>query len=75
MAEDVWKRRFYVFVILRLLGLAVFMFGLAVVFTDVLRPGGWPAVGSVIVILGVIDAVLAPKLLRKQWDRLDREQQ
>lgn len=75
MGEDVWKRRFHVFVILRLLGLAVFLFGLAVVFTGALRPGGWPALGSVIVILGVIDAVLAPKLLRKQWDRLDRERQ
>lgn len=75
MDEEVWKRRFYIFVVLRLLGLAVFLFGLAVVFTGVLRPGGWPAVGSVIVILGVIDAVAAPKLLRKQWDRMDREQQ
>lgn len=75
MADDIWKSRFYAFMALRVGGLAMFLFGLAIAFTSLLRPGGWPAVGSMVVILGVIDAVLAPKLLRKQWEKQDRERQ
>ena len=66
-----WKRRFYVFMGTRLFGLITFLAGLAIVFTDILRPGGWPVVGSAIMILGLIDGVVAPKLMRKQWRRDD----
>lgn len=66
-----WKRRFYLFMGTRLFGLVTFLLGLAIVFTDVLRPGGWPVVGSIIMVLGLIDGVVAPKLMRKQWRRDD----
>lgn len=69
--EGVWKRRFLVFMAARLFGLVTFLGGLAVAFTDVLRDGGWPQVGAVLIILGAIDAVFAPRLLKKQWDRED----
>lgn len=74
MNEDVWKRRFFIFTAVRLAGLAVFLFGLAVTFNDILRPGGWPLVGSILMIAGLVDAVVAPKMLRRQWERQDREQ-
>ena len=45
---------------------ATFARGLAA-YGDVLRPGGWPVVGAIIAICGVIDAVFAPRLLRKLW--------
>ena len=70
--DSVWKRRFYVFAIVRLFGLAIFFLGLAIAYSDLLRPGGWPAVGAIVAIMGVIDAVFAPRLLRKQWEREDR---
>ena len=73
MADDVWKSRFYAFTALRIAGLAMILFGLAIAFTGLLRPGGWPAVGSILVILGLVDAFLGPKLLRKQWEKQDRE--
>ena len=69
--EAKWKRRFYLFMAARLLGLATFFAGIAIMFTDFLREGGWPAVGAVLVVLGVIEAVAAPRLLKKQWDRED----
>jgi hypothetical protein len=69
--EAVWKRRFLVFMLVRLFGLLTFLLGLAIVFTDLLREGGWPQVGAILVIVGAIDAVFAPKLLKKQWDRED----
>lgn len=76
MADEAkWKRRFHLFMAARLFGLATFLAGFAIMFTDLLRPGGWPVVGSIVVILGLLDAVVAPKLLRKQWDAEDRNEQ
>ena len=69
--ETVWKRRFLVFMAARLLGLLTFLAGLAIMFTDLLREGGWPQVGAILILLGAIDAVFAPRLLKKQWDRED----
>jgi hypothetical protein len=69
--EQKWKRRFYLFMGTRLFGLVTFLAGLAIVFTDILRPGGWPVVGSVIMLLGLLDGVVAPKMMQKQWRRDD----
>ena len=35
------------------------------------RDGGWPAVGSIVAVMGLIDAVFAPKILKSQWERED----
>lgn len=72
MADDAaWKRRFYLFAGARLFGLATFLAGMAVMFTDILREGGWPAVGAILMVMGLLDAVVAPKLMKKQWQRED----
>ncbi len=72
MDEALWKRRFLTFMLLRLLGLATFFAGIAIAFGDVVRPGGWPAFGAVLAIMGAIDALFAPRLLKKMWEREDR---
>ncbi|HET9810680.1 MAG TPA: hypothetical protein VFP53_03165 [Sphingomicrobium sp.] len=69
--ESKWRNRFYLFMGARLFGLATFLLGIAVMFSDLVRPGGWPAVGGVIVVLGLIDSVVAPNLLKKQWKKED----
>ena len=56
-----------------LFGVATFFLGIAIIYTDLLREGGWPGVGAIIVIAGIIDTVFAPKLLRKLWEQQDRE--
>jgi hypothetical protein len=71
--EDLWRRRFFVFMLTRLLGVATFFLGIAIIYTDLLRQGGWPAVGAIVAIVGLIDAVFAPKLLKKLWEQQDRE--
>jgi hypothetical protein len=71
--DDLWKRRFHAFMVVRLIGLLTFFLGIAIVYTDLLRAGGWPTVGAVLVIIGTIDAVFAPKLLKKMWEQQDRE--
>lgn len=65
--EELWRRRFHIFALVRLFGVAMFLLGVAIAYGDVLRPGGWPLVGGILAICGVIDAVFAPRLLRKLW--------
>jgi hypothetical protein len=70
---DPWKRRFYAFTAVRLGGLAIFFLGLAIAYSDLVREGGWPQVGAIVAILGVIDAIFAPRILKKGWDEQDRQ--
>lgn len=72
LAETKWKRRFLLVSMVRLAALAVLMLGVAVAYTDLLRAGGWPQVGAILVVLGAIDALLAPRLLIKHWKREDQ---
>ena len=71
--EALWRKRLQIYSLVRFGGLAIFFLGLAIIYTNLLRPGGWPQVGAIVAILGVIDALLAPRVLKKAWDREDRE--
>ena len=73
--ENLWRRRFQVFMMVRLFGLAMFILGITVMYTDLLRPGGWPVVGAILAIMGVLDSVFAPRALKKVWEQQDRERQ
>ncbi|MCY7270784.1 MAG: hypothetical protein LH485_01825 [Sphingomonas bacterium] len=64
-----WKKRFQTFALVRLAGLALFLLGMAVMLTDLVRPGGWPLVGGILVAIGAIEAVVAPRLLKRSWDK------
>lgn len=68
------RNRLLVYSAVRLGGLAIFFLGIAVIYTNLLRPGGWPQVGAIIAILGAIDTVLAPHVLKKAWDRQDEQE-
>jgi len=56
-------------------GVAIFLLGVAIVYTNLVRPGGWPQVGAMVAILGVVDAFFAPRLLKRAWDQEDRSGQ
>jgi membrane protein implicated in regulation of membrane protease activity len=71
--EDAARRRLLVYSLVRLGGLVIFFLGLAIVYTNLARPGGWPQLGAIVAILGVVDSVLAPRLLKRAWDREDQE--
>ena len=58
---------------MRLGGLLFFFLGVAIMYTNLLREGGWPQVGAIVAIMGAIDSVFAPKLLKSAWDRKDEE--
>ncbi len=73
--DDIWRKRFQLFMLVRLFGLAVFLLGIGIAYTDLIRPGGWPLVGGLISIAGAIDAVFAPRLLKKLWAEQDKDQE
>lgn len=73
--EDLWRRRFQAFMAIRVFGLATFFLGIAIIYTNLLREGGWPLVGAIVAIAGIIDAVFAPKLLKKLWEQRDQERE
>jgi hypothetical protein len=76
MDEDtVWRRRLLIYSLVRFGGLAIFFLGLAIIYTDLVRPGGWPQVGAIVAIMGALDALFAPHMLKREWDRQDREGQ
>ncbi len=71
--EALWRRRLAAYTGVRLAGLAIFFLGIAIIYTDLLREGGWPQVGALVAIMGAIDALFAPRLLRKLWEEQDRD--
>jgi hypothetical protein len=72
--EAKWKRRFFIFMGARLLGMLTFLAGMVIFFGDVVRPGGSHLAGAVLIVLGLVDAVAAPALLKKQWKKQDSEE-
>jgi hypothetical protein len=70
--DDIWRKRFQVYMLVRLFGVATFLFGIAIAYTGLIRTGGWPLVGGLVSIAGAIDAVFAPRLLRKLWAEQDK---
>ena len=73
MDEDTARRRLLLYTLVRFGGLLIFFLGLAIIYTNLLRRGGWPQVGAIVAIMGVIDAMFAPLLLKRAWDEQDRQ--
>jgi hypothetical protein len=71
MDEDVAGKRLVLYSLVRLGGLAIFFLGIAIIYTNLVREGGWPQVGAIVAIMGAIDALFAPRLLKKVWDQQD----
>ena len=69
--NNLWRQRFLMFTLLRITGLAMFLIGIAVAFSDLVRPGGWPLLGGLLAVAGAIDALLAPRMLKRLWEQQD----
>jgi membrane protein implicated in regulation of membrane protease activity len=72
MDDATARRRLLLYTLVRAGGLAIFFLGIAIIYTNLVRPGGWPQVGAIVAIIGVIDAMFAPRLLKRAWDEQDR---
>ena len=69
------RNRLLAYSAVRFGGLAILFLGIAIMYTDLVRPGGWPQVGAIVAIMGVIDAMFAPRLLKRAWDEQDRSKE
>lgn len=74
MNEDdaLWRKRLLIYSLVRFGGLVIFFLGLAIIYTNLVRQGGAPQLGAIVAIMGVIDALFAPRLLKKAWNEKDR---
>ena len=75
MDDDVWRKRLLLYSLVRFFGVAIFLLGVAIAYTGILRPGGYPQLGAIVAILGVLDAFFAPRLLKKSWELQDKERE
>lgn len=73
--EALWRKRLLAYSAVRIGGLAIFFLGIAVVYTDLLREGGSPQIGAIVAILGAIDALFAPRILKRAWDEEDKKRE
>jgi hypothetical protein len=69
-----WRKRLLSQSLVRALGVGIFFLGRAIGYGDLIREGGWPQIGAIVALLGVIDALVAPRVLRKAWELQDREE-
>ncbi|MFL6765520.1 MAG: hypothetical protein ACJ8FO_10045 [Sphingomicrobium sp.] len=66
------RNRLLAYAAVRLGGLAIFFLGIAIIYTNLVRSGGSPQIGAIVAIMGALDALFAPRLLKKAWDEQDR---
>jgi membrane protein implicated in regulation of membrane protease activity len=74
MDDNIARQRLLLYTAVRFGGLLIFFLGVAIMYTNIVRPGGWPQVGAIVAIIGVIDAMFLPRLLKKAWERSDQPQ-
>ena len=74
MDDNIARQRLLLYMAVRFGGLLIFFLGIAIMYTNIARPGGWPQVGAIIAIIGVTEAMFLPRLLKKAWDRSDQGQ-
>lgn len=67
------RSRLLAYTAVRLGGLAIFFLGIAIIYTGLVRPGGWPQLGAIVAIAGVLDSLLAPRLLKRAWEKQDAD--
>jgi membrane protein implicated in regulation of membrane protease activity len=70
--DELWRKRLIQYSLVRGLGLLIFFLGLAIIYTNLVRPGGWPRLGAIVAIIGALDALLLPRIVRRAWDKKDR---
>ena len=65
--EDVWKKRFFLLTLVRLVGTALALLGMAVAFGDLVEPGGSRVLGVLLVVAGLAALAVGPKMLSRRW--------
>lgn len=72
--ERKWRQRHLAVVIARVGGLAIALLGVVLAKGGVIVDGPFPLLGSVLVVVGLIDSFLAPKMLKRLFEAADRQE-
>ena len=67
--EEIWKRRFRIFMAVRVSALVLVLGGMGIWLGDYVRPGGWPLLGGILVAIGLADGLILPRVLKRRWDQ------
>ena len=65
--DDLWKRRFLLVTLVRLVGTTLALLGMVVAFGDLVQPGGNRALGLVLIAAGLVALSLGPRMLSRRW--------
>lgn len=65
--ERLAKSRYHTIVLVQFTGVLLMVIGMWIWFGDILREGGWIALGAPIFVLGVFESLFLPKLLARRW--------
>ena len=66
-ADRLARTRFLTLNLARFAGMGLVFLGMAIWLGDLLRPGGWPAVGVPLFLLGAAGTLFLPRLLARRW--------
>jgi O-antigen/teichoic acid export membrane protein len=67
--DDAARRRLWQLTLLRLACFGVFLLGIAIIYTDIARPGGWPQLGAIICIVAAVAPLAITFALKRRRDR------
>lgn len=73
MNEQLAKRRHTLLLVASLAGALLAAVGIVIAHSDLVRPGGWPELGWVIALTGMLEIWFLPRALRRDWRRQDAE--
>lgn len=65
--EAMWKKRFLLVTLVRLSGTAIALLGMVIAFGNLVEPGGSPLLGVALVVVGLVDLALVPRILSRRW--------
>ena len=65
--EALEKRRFLLFGLARLSGVAIMILGVAIAFSDLVRDGGFRQLGGLLIAIGTVEMVVLPLVLKRAW--------
>ncbi len=67
-----WRQRYMLMMTLRVGGLLIALLGLLLMRGGIILDEEMPVLGAVLVILGLLDAFVSPKILKRWFDKADR---
>ena len=67
VTDDQWRNRFIAINLVRIGGTLVVLLGLAIWYTDMVRPGGWPGLGLPLALIGLLISFGVPQWLAVKW--------